>query len=277
MAITPGPGPTKSKIQNPNSKRPVWISDFGFWISDFGFWISDFGFWILDFGFRILDFGFWVLDQFSLRSFCGGGPKRPRLDFGFWISDFGFWILDFGLGLGLLRTVWILHKIFPSHADSGRRIPFPFSFTKWVENQICTFSPSFVANDGCFFVKMDVFSRWSLQVLESAAYAWPLSFMTFWISTLGEDMTCLYTFFLWTCAKYDMTHRKRMPFFKMNVSLRKFSFFPCKSVVLRWVETGWNWKAEGSSNRPRIVSSDWNSRLRKWRWLKCGIFSVDSP
>ena len=59
------------QIQNPNSKRPVWISDLGFWI---------------------LDFGFWILDQFSLRSF-GGGPKRPRLDFGFPIWDFGFWIL----------------------------------------------------------------------------------------------------------------------------------------------------------------------------------------
>ena len=69
---------TKSKIQNPNSKRPVWILDFGFWILDFGFWI--------------LDFGFWILDQFSLRSFCGG-PKRPRLDFGFRILDFGFRIL----------------------------------------------------------------------------------------------------------------------------------------------------------------------------------------
>ena len=55
------------QIQNPNSKRPVWI----------------------------LDFGFWILDQFNLRSFCCG-PKRPRLDFGFWISSFGFWILDFG-------------------------------------------------------------------------------------------------------------------------------------------------------------------------------------
>ena len=135
----------KSKIQTPNGPFGFWIldfgfrildfgfwiSDFGFWILDFGFWILDFGFWILDFGFRILDFGFWVLDQFSLRSFCGG-PKRPRLDFGFWISDFGFWILDFGfwildfgLGLGLLRSVWILHKIFPSHADSGRRIFVP--------------------------------------------------------------------------------------------------------------------------------------------------------
>ena len=128
MAIAPGPGPTRSKIQNPNSKRPVWILDFGFWILDFGFRILDFGFWILDFGFWILDFGFWILDQFSLRSFCGG-PKRPRLDFGFWISDFGFWILDFGfwildfgLGLGSIDTVWILHKISTSHADSGRRI-----------------------------------------------------------------------------------------------------------------------------------------------------------
>ena len=76
------------QIQNPNSKRPVWILDFGFRILDFGFWISDFGFWILD-------FGFWILDQFSLRSFCGG-PKRPLLDFGFRILDFGFRILDFG-------------------------------------------------------------------------------------------------------------------------------------------------------------------------------------
>ena len=127
MAIAPGPGPTtnpKSKIQTPNGP-------FGFWILDFGLWISDFGFWILDFGFRILDFGFWILDLFSLRSFCSG-PKRPRLDFGFWILDFGFWILDFGfwildfgfwiLDFGLLPIVWILHKIFPNHADSGRRI-----------------------------------------------------------------------------------------------------------------------------------------------------------
>ena len=119
-----------------------WILDFGFWILDFGFWILDFGFWILDFGFWILDFGFWILDQFSIRSFCGG-PKRRRLDFGFWILDFGvwildfgfwildfgfwsldfgFWILDFGLDEALPDIVWILHKIFPCHADSGRRI-----------------------------------------------------------------------------------------------------------------------------------------------------------
>ena len=58
---------TAHQIQNPKSKRAVWILDFGFWIwdfgfriLDFGFWISDFGFWILDFGFRILDFGFWI-------------------------------------------------------------------------------------------------------------------------------------------------------------------------------------------------------------------------
>ena len=83
----------------------------------------------------ILDLGFWILDQFSFCSFCGG-PKRLRLDFGFWSLDFGVWILefgfwivdfgfkilDFGFGLGLLETVWILHKIFPCHADSGRRI-----------------------------------------------------------------------------------------------------------------------------------------------------------
>ena len=88
--------------------------DFGFWILDFGFRILDFGFWILDLGFWILEFGFWILDQFSLRSFCGG-PKRRRL-------DFGFWILDFGLDEASTDIVWILHKIFPCHADSGRRI-----------------------------------------------------------------------------------------------------------------------------------------------------------
>ena len=126
-----------------------WFLDFGFWILDFGSWILDFGFWILDFGFWSLEFGFWILDQFSIRSFCGG-PKRRRLDFGFWILDFGFWsldfgfwildfgfwildfgvwildfgfwILDFGLDEALLDIVWILHKIFPCHADSGRRI-----------------------------------------------------------------------------------------------------------------------------------------------------------
>ena len=32
------------------------------------------------------------------------------------------WISDFGFGFGLIDTVWILHKIFPCHADSGRRI-----------------------------------------------------------------------------------------------------------------------------------------------------------
>ena len=37
-------------------------------------------------------------------------------------SKLGFWISDFGLGLGTIDTVWILHKIFASHADSGRRI-----------------------------------------------------------------------------------------------------------------------------------------------------------
>ena len=137
----------KSKLQTARLDFGFWISDFGFWILDFGFRILDFGFWISDFGFRILDFGFWIsdfgfriLDQFSLRSFRGG-PKRPRLDFGFrilgfgfwisdfgfWILDFGFWILDFGLGLGSIDTVWILHKIFASHADSGRRIHYLYT------------------------------------------------------------------------------------------------------------------------------------------------------
>ena len=142
MAIAPGPGPTKSEIQNP---RAVWILDFGFWILDFGFWI--------------LDFGFWILDLFSLRSFCGG-PKRPRLDFGFWILDFGFWILDFGfwildfgfriLDFGLLPIVWILHKIFPNHADSGRRIftptwgrfPIDYIFQLGWNHQLEYYSPN---------------------------------------------------------------------------------------------------------------------------------------
>ena len=72
---------TKSKIQNPNSKRPVWILDFGFRILDFGFRILDFGFWISD-------FGFWISLVFVLFA------AAP--DFGFRILDFGFRILDFG-------------------------------------------------------------------------------------------------------------------------------------------------------------------------------------
>ena len=147
IAIASCPSPAapnpNSKIQNPTGRFEFGfgILDFGFWILDFGFWILDFGFWISDFGFWIslvfllfvaapngavwiLDFGFWILDQFSLPSFCGG-PKRRRLDFGFRILDSGFWILEFGfwiLDFGLSDTVWILHKIFPCHADSGRRI-----------------------------------------------------------------------------------------------------------------------------------------------------------
>ena len=82
------------------------------------------------FGFWILDFGFWILDQFSLRSFCGG-PKRPRLDFGFWISDFG-------LGVGSVGTVWILHKIFPSHADPGRRLyTYTQTFFLFFKARVC--------------------------------------------------------------------------------------------------------------------------------------------
>ena len=103
-----------------------WILDFGFWILDFGSWILDFGFWILDFGSWILEFGFWISLVFVLLVAAPNGPvwisDFGGLDFGFWILEFGFWILDFGLGLGSVDTVWILHKIFPSHADSGRRI-----------------------------------------------------------------------------------------------------------------------------------------------------------
>ena len=104
------------QIQTPNGPFGFWSLEFGFWILEFGVWSLDFGFWILDLGFWILEFGFWILDQFSLRSFCGG-PKRRRL-------DFGFWILDFGLDEASTDIVWILHKIFPCHADSGRRIRY---------------------------------------------------------------------------------------------------------------------------------------------------------
>ena len=84
--------PPKSKLQNPKSKRAVWILDFGVWILDLGFWILDFGSWILDFGFWILDLGFWILDfGFWILDF-----GFWILDFGFWILDLGFWILDFG-------------------------------------------------------------------------------------------------------------------------------------------------------------------------------------
>ena len=110
MAIVPGPGPTRSKIQNPNSKRPVWILDFGFRILDFGFWI-------LDFGFRILDFGFWISLVFVLFAAAPNGPVWI-LDFGFWISDFGFWILDFGfwiLDLGFWARIRIhRHRLDPA-------------------------------------------------------------------------------------------------------------------------------------------------------------------
>ena len=105
-----------------------WILDLGFWILDFGFWILDFGFWILDFGVWILDFGFWISLVFVLFAAAPNGAVWIldfgfwSLDFGFWILDLGFWILDFGLDEASTDIVWILHKIFPCHADSGRRI-----------------------------------------------------------------------------------------------------------------------------------------------------------
>ena len=67
----------------------------------------DFASWILDFGFRSLDSGFWISLVFVLFAAAPDGVV---------------WILDFGFGLGLPDIVWILHKIFPCHADSGRRI-----------------------------------------------------------------------------------------------------------------------------------------------------------
>ena len=88
--------------------------EFGVWILDFGFWILDFGSWILDFGFWSLDFGFWISLVFVLFVAAPNGAV--------WILEFGVWILDFGLDEALPDIVWILHKIFPCHADSGRRI-----------------------------------------------------------------------------------------------------------------------------------------------------------
>ena len=102
------------QIQNPNSKIQNPNGPFGFWSLDFGVWILDFGFWILDLGFWIWDFGFWISLVFVLFVAAPNGAV--------WSLDLGFWILDFGFGLGLPCIVWILHKIFPCHADSGRRI-----------------------------------------------------------------------------------------------------------------------------------------------------------
>ena len=82
--------------------------DLGFWILDFGSWILDFGSWILEFGFSLV----FVL--------LVAAPNGPVWILEVWILGFGVWILDFGVGS--VDTVWILHKIFPSHADSGRRI-----------------------------------------------------------------------------------------------------------------------------------------------------------
>ena len=69
------------------------------------------------------------------------------MDFGFWSLDFGFWILDFGLDEALLDIVWILHKIFPCHADSGRRILHPFTTAK---------NPEFPEVLGCVGIKDDI-------------------------------------------------------------------------------------------------------------------------
>ena len=75
----------------------------------------------LDLGFWSLDFGFWISLVFVLFVAAPNGAVWI-LEFGFWSLDFGFWILDFGLDEASTDIVWILHKIFPCHADSGRRI-----------------------------------------------------------------------------------------------------------------------------------------------------------
>ena len=104
----------------------------------------------------------WVLpmtDQFGIheRQSLHSHPKSEikiqtsRLDFGFWFGAvwiFGFWIggvriLDFRLGpfvFGSLmfggrieQHVWILHQIFLTHADSGRRTLVEFSKNnRWI-------------------------------------------------------------------------------------------------------------------------------------------------
>ena len=97
---------------------------------DFGFWILDFGFFILDLGFWGLDFGFWISLVFVLFVAASNGAVWI-LDFGVWVLDLGFWILDFGLDEASADIVWILHKIFPCHADSVRRI----CLSSWLEEQ----------------------------------------------------------------------------------------------------------------------------------------------
>ena len=71
-----------AQIQNPNSKRAVWILDFGVWILEFGVWSLDFGFWILDLRFWSLDFGFWISLVFVLFVAAPNGAV--------WILEFGF-------------------------------------------------------------------------------------------------------------------------------------------------------------------------------------------
>ena len=131
-----------------------WILDFGFWILGFGFWILDFGFWILDLGFLILDFGVWILDfgfwislVFVLFVAAPNGAVWI-LDFGVWILEFGFWILDFGLDEALLDIVWILHKIFPCHADSGRRIYLYGIYMNVPHTKTCCFENEEVSGFG---------------------------------------------------------------------------------------------------------------------------------
>ena len=120
------------QIQNPNSKRAVWILEFGVWILDFGVWSLEFGFWILDFGSWILDLGFGIWD------------------FGFWILDFGFWSLDFGFWISLVfvlfvaapnGAVWILEFGVWILEFGFWSLDFGFWILVWMRPYLTSFGP----------------------------------------------------------------------------------------------------------------------------------------
>ena len=153
------------QIQNPNSKRAVWILDF------------------------------WILGQFSLRSFCGA-PKRRRLDFGVWIL---------GLDEASTDIVWILHKIFPCHADSGRRISPGVMFGN---------SPGVMFGLVSHFMT-PVFSRWMWENLQ--------------IPTSGEDC------FPGCFRHFRMVPQKLLGCFWVSKLLKKNCFQSVRGLIFFFV------------------------------------------